>query len=487
MAQVDTNTQNPNDPNNPNNPNPATPNQPAGQQTNQPATSGGAGAVTSTGAGNVTGQVVGTNNPAQPFQNIASYLSANAPQSATLANQVASSVSQPITQANQDITNASGAFGSSVNAGYTPENASLISQVASNPVAAAADPNNVAAFQAQMNDTYTGPTDFTSTPNYANLETEIANAQNLGSQAQTPTGVQTLLQGVEGPTTAGINNLDALLLNQNPANATTIANAGSAANNTNNNLLNFLTSQATTNNSAAQTAEQQAAAASGAAGTALNTAANNVVQPAQATLASDLTGTENYNAQLSSLINAIGSGNLGNLTQAQQADIGLNPQILTALSEYANIFPAVAQNNTPNPSIYYSGPNAAVLPSSISQVETPEQAAAVAALQELNGGAPLSALGGLSSTAPTTPYTVPTDLGKYNNTGLADFLYSAYLPTYEQYQTIPSGTQTIGAPSSQVNSYMALLAQLANQSLPGPQPNPPGGGGGLGGSGWGGV
>ena len=264
MAQVDS-SNNPNDPNNPNNL--ATqPNQvQTPGQANQPATSGGAGAVTTTGAGNVTGQVTGTNNPAQPFQNIASYLAANAPQSQQLAQQVAGTVSAPITQAGNDITNAAGSFTSSVNAGYTPENKDLISAVSENPAYVVAEnPQNVANFQANLNDTYKGPTDFTQSSGYGNLEAEIANAQAQAANAATPTGVQTLLKGVEGPTTQGINNLDSLLLNQNPDNAATIAAAGAPAANllptlqSTTQAQNDLAAQGTTN---ASTAAQDAAAA----------------------------------------------------------------------------------------------------------------------------------------------------------------------------------------------------------------------------------
>lgn len=478
MASVDTNTQNQNDPNNPNNP--QGPNQPqTNQQTNQPATSGGAGAVTTTGAGNVTGQVVGTANPSQPFQNIASYLQANAPQSATLANQVASSVSQPIQQTASDIANSSQNFVNSVNTGYTPENSGLISSVASNPVSVVANPNDVTAFQQQLNDTYTGPTDITQTPNYANLESEISNAQSLGQNALSPTGIQTLLQGVEGPqATAGINNLDSLLLNQNPQNFQTIEEAGLPANTTNNALGNFLTTQTTQDNADAQAALAAAQAASTGASGALNTAAGNVASPVAATYQSDISGTQAYDQQLNNLISLISSGNIASLTPAQQSEIGLNPQILTALSEYPGIFPSVAANNMPNPATYYTAPNAATIPPSESAVETPDQAATVAALLQLNGGNPLASLSGLSGTAPTTPYSVPTDFGSYSNTGLADFLYNAYDPMYQQYQQIPPGTNTSGPTAQQINDFMTLLANLANQSVPQPTPVGTGGGGG---------
>ncbi len=225
MAQVDTN--NPNDPNNPNN-QPNQVNQPG--QVNQPATTGGAGAVTTTGAGNVTGQVVGTNNPAQPFQNIASYLKANEQGGKDLTTQVAGTVSAPIDQASAGITNAANTFTGQVNAGYTPENKELISAVGTNPAYVVAEnPENVTNFQKQLGNKYTGPSDFTQMPGYGDLQTAIANAQAQANNTQNESGIQTLLKGVEGPTTAGINKLDSLLLSANPENYQKIQEAGAGA------------------------------------------------------------------------------------------------------------------------------------------------------------------------------------------------------------------------------------------------------------------
>lgn len=473
MASVDTGN-NPNDPNNPNTQSAAT-NQPAAQSTNQPATSGGAGAVTATGAGNVTGQVVGTNNPSQPFQNIASYLSANAPQSQALAGQVASSVSNPIAQTQSDITSASNDFSKSVNAGYTPENDQLTSSVVANPSAVVSDPNNVAAFQKQLNDSYTGPTDFTTTPNYTNLETEISNAQGLGQEAQTPTGIQSLLQGIEGPQmTGGINNLDTLLLAQDPTNFKTISDAGAAADTTNNTLGNLLTSQTTSNNASAQTAAQAAAAAAAAANAGLNTSATNVAAPINAQYNSDLTGTEQYNTALSSIQNAVLSSNLQNLTADQQKAVGLDPDIFAALKEYPTIFPSVSKANMPNLPLYYSGPNSASLPSDVSQAETSDQAAAVAALQQLANGTPLTQLAGLSGVAPTNPYSVPTDFGSYNNAGLSDYLFGNLNNATTEY------ANSKGADPAQVakdTAFMNLLLKIAGNNgvptTPPPTDTPP--------------
>ena len=316
MAQVDV-TNNPNDPNNPNNP--AFPgNQPA-PQTNQPATTGGAGAVTTTGAGNVTGQVTGTANPSQPFQNIASYLAANAPQSQQLAQQVAGTVSQPITQAQGDITNTANQFTQSVNAGYTPENNALINAVSVNPAGVVAEnPANVTNFQGQLKDKFTGPTDFTTAPGFANLESEIANAQSTAANTQTPAGVESLLGAVEGPTTAGINKFDSILLNQNPENLAAIQAAGAPAAN--------LTPALNTTSAA-----ENALAAQG--GTTASTAAADAAAALQAALTGETGNLTNEQNTIQGIVNEYNQsvGVINPVTQTIAQDIqnflAANPQL----------------------------------------------------------------------------------------------------------------------------------------------------------------
>lgn len=269
MAAVDTGN-NPNDPNNPNT-QPGNVNQPG--QTSQPATTSGAGGVTATGAGNVTGQVTGTANPSQPFQNIASYLSANAPGGQQLASQVAGQVSTPINEAQTGITNASQDFTKSVNAGYTPENKDLISAVSQNPAYVVGEnPENVTNFQAQLNDVYKGPSDFTQAPGYADLQAKIASAQSAANNTSSESGIQSLLKGVEGPTTAGINKLDSLLLSADPSNYKTIQNAGAGAAA----LPGALTQATTDQNALAATGATNASKTAANALAALNAAHGNV-------------------------------------------------------------------------------------------------------------------------------------------------------------------------------------------------------------------
>lgn len=407
MAQVDSQN-NPNDPNNPNNPSASSSNQNQQQNTNQPATSSGAGGVTATGAGNVTGLATGTNAPAQPFQNIASYLAANANGGTQLANTVAGNVTGAINQAQGDIGTASNAFNTSVNAGYTPENSSVISGVASNPTAVVAQgPQSVSDFLANYNDSYNGPTDFTTSPGYANLQSEVAAANQDAANTQTQPGVQTLLQQTEGPTaTQGINNLDSLLLNLNPNSLETIQGAAAPAAALTGDLSGATTTadaQATAAQQAAQQAQTDAQAAFGTASGNLSTGVNN-------TFNTDLTQAQDFNTNYNDIIKdltgtmPVGTdGGIQQLTPAQQAALGINQ---SSLDEYAEANDLLQNYNTApdyfkvgspdlnalpaagpvSLSSFLQGGNTALLPIDASQTATPEEYAQAAALLTLSGG-----------------------------------------------------------------------------------------------------
>jgi hypothetical protein len=459
MAQVDS-SNNPNDPNNPNNP-ATNPNQVQSPQgSNQPATSGGAGAVTTTGAGNVTGQVTGTNNPSQPFQNIASYLAANGPQSQQLATQVAGTVSAPITQAAADTQSAADNFTSSVNAGYTPENKDLISAVSENPAYVVAEnPQNVSNFTANLNDTYAGPTDFTQAPQYANLESEIANANATAANATTPTGVQTLLQGVEGPTTQGINNLDSLLLNQNPANAATIAAAATPAAN----LLPTLQTDTTNENALAATGSTNASTAAQDAAAALASAQGSVASNLD-TEQNTIQGVVNEYNQSVNTINPV----VADITSAIQNFLAQNPNVtFPAGTDPMAALENIASIAMPNEAAYAS----------------PQDYANIAALIQLGdtntGALPIN--GSTANEAQT--FSVPTQLqdalgqapgveSALSNelTGFGNEINSAVAPFTQaeqaayNYNTIAVPAQTAAtADQKTITGIQSQLAQLQGQ------------------------
>jgi hypothetical protein len=491
MASVDSSSNNPNDPNNPNNI-PGNLNQP-GSQTNQPATTGGGGAVTATGAANVTGQVAGTANPSQPFQNISSYLAANAPQSEKLASQVAGTVAAPITQAQGDITNAAAQFNQSVNTGYTPENPDSITNVATNPTAVVAQgPQTVTDWLAQFNDAYKGPNDFTAQPNYGTLQSEVAAANQTAQNTQSQPGVQTLLQQTEGPTTAGINNLDALLLNLNPNNLGTIqaAAAGAAA------LSPALSDAATTGNANALAAQQAADAARTHAQTAFNTSTGNLTTGVNAKVQDAMTQYNQAQQQLNKYISGIAKPGLSGLKVSDLIRLGVDPQVIQAYTGLSTVTQEMLAGwnglpqlgNAPG-STEWKFPQAGPMPSA-STVATPEDYQTLAALMQLSGGTPFNApitssTAGQAGTL-TTGNMQPTPDNKALAQDLMNYLMGWSAPTGVTPITQGGATSATADYAAEMNGIAAYLGLPPfNPNYPTPPP-PGGGGGGLGG-GLGGV
>lgn len=186
--------------------------------TNQaaPMTSAGTGAGPTGGKGAPTG-AASNQQAAQPFTNLQSYLSANAPQIQDQANTISNNLTNQYGQVQNDVNAGTTAFNNQVSGGYAAPNAQVVQQAAANPTQFVQDPNNVAAFQSQINDQYTGPANFEGTAGYTGLNNEVNTAAQNASQVNTLPGLQTYLQGTETNPTQGENTLDSVLLNQSPA------------------------------------------------------------------------------------------------------------------------------------------------------------------------------------------------------------------------------------------------------------------------------
>lgn len=186
----------------------------------QPVTTstGGGPAVSKTPTSNVSNQVAGTNAPAQPFQNISTYLSANAPQVGQEASTIAGGLNQQASDLGTATTNATGQFENQVNAAtknFTPDQAASFT---ANPAKFAENPSDVATFESLYNNVtpYTGPADFTSSQPYADLSTKAAGAANLGTSLKDFGGIQSYLQTLNPQSTAGTSALDTALLQGTP-------------------------------------------------------------------------------------------------------------------------------------------------------------------------------------------------------------------------------------------------------------------------------
>lgn len=194
------------------------------KQPGQPVTTGGAGGAgqsNTQNAGVATSQSPVQQNAApqnnQGYVDVASYLDANKSGSADLGNRVASNLTNKYNDTKTGVEQSAQNVKDAASKGYTQENTELIRQVASNPVQMASKQGTADQVQAQLNDTYTGPT------NWADQGTQqgkVNEATQYGNLANTPGGLNVYAQEVEGQTggaqSQGINQLDSLLLGGSP-------------------------------------------------------------------------------------------------------------------------------------------------------------------------------------------------------------------------------------------------------------------------------
>lgn len=253
----------------------------------------------------------------QGYTDVSAYLNANPQGGQQIGQGVTSNLTQGYNTTKSGIDTSANTANQSVSSGYIPENTQLIQQVGSNPTAVASDPNQVSAYQAQLNDQYTGPS------NWADLGTQqanVANAQQNANLLNTPGGSNVLVQQVEnqtnpGQTNQGINALDTLLFQGTPG-AVQAAQTAATPYAGLTDYLNQANTGVTNNITNAQNTATQTAADALAAGTGAVTNLNNTVT---GTAGSDLTQAQAQQAALQNDIN--------NLYGGQTAETGTTTQI----------------------------------------------------------------------------------------------------------------------------------------------------------------
>lgn len=297
---------------------------PTGQTTNQPGQTGGTPPPASTsggsaGAGQAGGAAVGaaSGSPTQfgsSASKLGDYLSANAPQVQGQANNVAGSLTNQYQGVSGDINNAANQFGQQVQGGYTAADPNLVSQAASNPTGFANTPGNVAGFQSQLNDQYTGPASFETTTPYANIQNEVNTSVQNAGLLNTQQGLQNYFGQTQGGNqTAGTNTLDTLLLQGNQPAYQTVQNAANQFQN-----LTPQFQQTTAGADQGVTAAQQSA------------------QQASQNALNAFTGS---NGTLTNLNNTINTGTANDISQAQAQQASLNADI-------ANLYGGQAADTT---------------------------------------------------------------------------------------------------------------------------------------------
>lgn len=329
-------------------------------------------------------------NPQQGpgFTDVSAYLNANPQGGQQIANQAATNLTNQYNTTKAGIDTSSQNFQNASNQGYVPANTDLISQVSSNPVAAASNPANITAFQGQLNDQYSGPT------SWADLGTQqgkVAQAQQSANLINTPGGENVLTQQVEnqlnpGQASGGVNALDTLLLGGSPGAYNTISNAAKPFST----LPDYLNSLNTQNQALVGQNQANASQAQQAAQGALNTGVTNLNQAITQGAQTAEQQRQAYNQQVNNLY-----------SQA----VPVEQQINAWLGELpnnagANVPDIIAQAMKQNQPITQT-----ISPTNFA---TPDQYATAQALQQLAGTNPLNlpinqATLNQAGTAPTVP------------------------------------------------------------------------------------
>ena len=419
-------------------------NQP-GQQApmNQAPQTATSGAITSTNVPAGTSQGAASvpgSTQAPPVQDLQAYLTANAPQAVGMGNTIAGGLNQEYQTAVGNVNSAQTAQDQAIQSGSVAPNTDLVSSAAANPTQFVQNPQNVQDFLAQENAQYTGPS--------ADTVTAAINAVNLPTapDVSQEAGVHELVRGMETNPTTGMENLDSLLLQENPdAMAPIQAATPQFAN-----LPGLQTSAATTESNAIDKAISDAQAAQAGVKTAF-TDPGGVVPTFQAgvnqELTSDVGQVNAYNEGLNTLISEL-NGAQPNISSLESAVQKYNTDLSAAQNGTGGIKPPLTVRNEGSPltiGTLPSVPSSVVLPT-INQASTPSD------ISEQNA---LETLLGTNYTPDFTPSATP-----YVSPGSA--------PTASQeLESILSGLQ--GQP---INNYIgATLPPIVPQGY-NPPPNP---------------
>ncbi len=187
----------------------------------------GSGGPSASQTGGTTNTASPAGAPSSPWQNVTSYLQANAGQAGNVADVLAGNLTNQYNTAHQGIQDAQQNFGQQIESGRVPLNQQMAQQAAQTPGSFAQDPNNVAAFQKMWNANYGGPQSFSGSKDYSGIQGQVQKAQtNAGLVNKGTPGLMTLLQQAESAQgrnpTQGVTALDSLLLQEAPENFTKI-------------------------------------------------------------------------------------------------------------------------------------------------------------------------------------------------------------------------------------------------------------------------
>lgn len=412
------------------------------------------------GSGNPSGQA-SSKGPSQPFTNLSSYLTANAPQVAQMGADIAGKLNTDYNATSGAIDSAKTSFTDRVNSGYTPYDQSLVDSFNTNPAAVAADPTKAASFKGMYNDRYTGPGNFQDAPEYADLSGKVQKSGAFANQVSTLPGLQSYLSSQSPTYTQGQATLDSALLQTNPDAVKTISDAAAPFKN----LPGYLDQTVAAGNAASQNASTQAQQAKTAAQTAAGDFSTNFAKTNNEQFKGMADQATNYNLLMNSATAKINNGDYANLTPEEAKLVGYNPAVTNLIQKYPTIFQSQAELKPINFQNYFTSGDSARMPTAADAI-SPDELANYKALQQLTGSAPM-----LNFDAPEVgtegSFHMPGKLPQYNNQQATAAIEEAYRPLYNT--ALNGGIQLS---QDQIN-FMNTLSQVGGSPQPGPQPTTP--------------
>lgn len=357
-----------------------------------------------------------TTSKAPPVQDLGAYLRANAPQSVQMGQNIAGKLNQTAQRATGDIDTAANNVNTGIQAATVAPNADLVGRAAKDPTAFVSNPDDVKAFQAQRDAAYTGPNNFQETPDWSGANAEVNSAIQTAPDITSDTGIHQLVRSQEKNPTLGMENLDALLLQQNPDALAPISTALPGVKN----LGQYLSGKTTSTNAAIQDAIAKTAAAKQGVQDTFLTGPNAVAPGFSADLTSRV-GTARTAAQakedeINNALNAIAAmkpatfdrTTLSNATNKLGADLPNEPYVGKYLGAYGNLLQGPIRSTdaeqpvSPFQYLTELSPNNEILPSNVATSGDYSKDAALASLLG-TGYNPIldQANAGKAGTAPT--------------------------------------------------------------------------------------
>lgn len=396
------------------------------------------------------------------WTNLQNYLNTN--NGGQFGTQFAGNVGTDVDKANTDISNASNDFQAQVDQGVVQNNQDAVNEVGTAPQSMSnADQ---AAFEQQLNGSYSGPSGVSSNAAFQGAEGEAQNASLEGTEAGTPAGQEALLQKFYNTPTysAGEQNLDSAILSSDPNAQAAIQQISSRAANlpvayqSAANAAGNEVSQGQAESAANQELAQSALYGAGGSYAAPTGGAIGNLQNTLNTQATNDAAT--YAQEQSDIAAAMQSGDLTDLNPAEQAIVnGLGISNTDTYSNNGYILggtnPVAATYGVSESPYLIAGPAGSI---SESSEATADQLAQANALAQLAGQSQNFIDPSLVGTAPTSPDTF-NEAGYQNAINTAQSQYQNALSAILAQSPISPGALNGGTSGGQLET-AGTLAQI---------------------------